>query len=122
MNTLYHFLYCTPGNFEKVKFWQIANICWQLASLNLANLWPFVPFPPKMTTCTVYPLLPAVLNILYYQLHSTFSISSFLLFLSSISLPPYIVVPYNISDDTLEYVAGLHFKNRLPVSHTPLSS
>ena len=34
------------------------------------------------------------------------------------SLPPYIVVPYNISDDTLEYAAGLHFKNRLPVSHT----
>ena len=31
------------------------------------------------------------------------------------SLPPYIVVPYNISDDTLEYVASLHSDNRLPV-------
>ncbi|XP_019856165.1 PREDICTED: myotubularin-related protein 10-B-like [Amphimedon queenslandica] len=36
-------------------------------------------------------------------------------FLLCDSLPPYIVVPYNISDDTLEYAAGLHFKNRLPV-------
>ena len=32
------------------------------------------------------------------------------------SLPPYIVVPYNISDDTLEYAASLHKDNRLPVS------
>ena len=32
------------------------------------------------------------------------------------SLPPYIVVPYNISDDTLEYAASLHKDNKLPVS------
>ena len=35
------------------------------------------------------------------------------------SLPPYIVVPYNISDDTLEYVASLHSDNRLPVRLLP---
>jgi hypothetical protein len=36
-------------------------------------------------------------------------------FLLCESLPPFLVVPYNISDDTLEYVASLHRDNRLPV-------